>query len=724
MSRSNQFIIHDLAVIAQTGYNQGLALGEARLSFFYIDKDVTGRLERTISELIAKAQENHQQNTEKLNSEDLDYITRLTTNENFFYTNEPLSLTEFEILMNKINPLVKDSPHLHFILSSFAIKTNDNRVMNVTCHISGGSPAKYEFIIKNFTSDADFKYRDEKGGFLLPFDRKTYEKMEPALKLPQIKINNTLQAFSFFNLVHCKSRKGKQLITAIDICHDYREEVAKKNWVKQLEKDARLSDLAISHVVVGNTIYLDSEELKKSSLETSSSSLLHVDSIPSNHGCRYGVNQIKSELFEPSFGNPYLIYDIDAVEYTSTLVAEEIQTTALEELKVIGEEVAIKDSPEIKKISAINQGVELNQSPEIKNNSKRSIQTPGGIEEIEKVNINIDELQQEELNPNSSLQPEEELSIHPIGPQPFIEDKESSNVSDITDISLKPSNRDRDGNDLPQKKLGLPTTLSFSIEPKSPIVTEVIKSSEKANQSAVKEVHGSHSHTFFTPAPVAPELGAPANNKYQYSWKDFYTYKDYPKNEKVAFNPQPLNPIEPLQAAPLSTTSHWQQVEAPLDDHNRLYSIYSENKKEIIGDFTETQDEDEISLTVSTFPGKHSSQEKAIYACVFILQCLSILILHHASCLQDNFFQNEALLELDGNDKEEVQYLLKAWEYFGLPLNAISILSEDENISKGDDKELTKAFQSNSLKIYQESWDSLKNEHLALGGMQFSHKVH
>ena len=125
-------------------------------------KDMLKHLEISISELMDIAEDTYKANCYKPGTTDVDpdYITRLSSNEFFFYTKEPLTLKEFEELQNKIAAKATTlPPGVHLILSSFAVKTDDDKVMSVTPHITCGKPPGFQFIVKNNTSSVDVRYK-------------------------------------------------------------------------------------------------------------------------------------------------------------------------------------------------------------------------------------------------------------------------------------------------------------------------------------------------------------------------------------------------------------------------------------------------------------------------------------------------------------------------------------------------------------------------------------
>lgn len=102
----HRLMIRDIAVVAEiidSRSPSGEASNNSGVKFLKgltekESKSMLARLESCIHSLMMIAEEDHQNNFDSpLNNDvDLGYITRLSTNEFFFYTQEPLTLMEFQ----------------------------------------------------------------------------------------------------------------------------------------------------------------------------------------------------------------------------------------------------------------------------------------------------------------------------------------------------------------------------------------------------------------------------------------------------------------------------------------------------------------------------------------------------------------------------------------------------------------------------------------------------
>ncbi len=183
------------------------------------------------------------------------------------------------------------------------MKTTDDKVMNVTPHITCGAYQDFHFIVKNYTSPIDVHYKipNEMGETnTLPI----LDKNEPSSSMPQITINGTTKEFTFNNIIPCKTPNGTLFITAIDICLDHARGVAKKNYSALIKKDSTILKQPISHVVVSNCTSLNEENCI-------GRGIMHVDPHDSPSECKNGFSQQASALQKSIFGKDlFKIFDV------------------------------------------------------------------------------------------------------------------------------------------------------------------------------------------------------------------------------------------------------------------------------------------------------------------------------------------------------------------------------------------------------------------------------
>ena len=176
-------------------------------------------------------------------------ITRISTNEFYYYTQRPLSLDEFELIQNIISEwMSSQKKNIHLILGSFAVRTPSGMVINVTPHVCSGEKPKFSLIVKNNTSAIDFQYKEINGSPIKIGDSHCINEDE----LPKITISGEKIAFTFNNIVANKLESNRDLITLVDICEDHFLGVAKKNI--QCIPDILQSNPLVSHAIISNSI--------------------------------------------------------------------------------------------------------------------------------------------------------------------------------------------------------------------------------------------------------------------------------------------------------------------------------------------------------------------------------------------------------------------------------------------------------------------------------------
>jgi len=216
---------------------------------FNLVTDKTTQIERMmtgIEALVTHAANVHKADncipgSNELKPDNKNNITRLITNEFAFYTQKPLSMQEFEGLQNLMTILAKQQPeNLHLVLGSFAVRTADNRIMNVAAHIECGKEPKVNLIVKNYWSQLDPVFVDEDAngvkGMLLNMDVRQNVPPPPP--------------FTFNNVIECKTAGNARFLTCIDICLDHMAGVAKKNVTDILDSAVKGSEAGTNDKVI------------------------------------------------------------------------------------------------------------------------------------------------------------------------------------------------------------------------------------------------------------------------------------------------------------------------------------------------------------------------------------------------------------------------------------------------------------------------------------------
>jgi len=219
-------------------------------------------------------------------------ITRLVTNEFMFYTKVPLSMEEFGKFQQKLYDLAAAQPeNLHLVLGSFAVRTPDNKVMNVVPHIECGSSPKINFIVKNYPSDVDPTYSEVVDGerkILLNFDKEKGDNPESY----EIVLNGQSHKLSFNNIFECQAFGGGKFYSCVDICSDFSRGVAKENLIAKLRSEGKaeeLDSIQVTHIVTSNPIPLKGKEAQ------TLAPITHADPASSHITAKQGITNTNKE---------------------------------------------------------------------------------------------------------------------------------------------------------------------------------------------------------------------------------------------------------------------------------------------------------------------------------------------------------------------------------------------------------------------------------------------
>jgi hypothetical protein len=220
-------------------------------------------------------------------------ITRVSTPEFFFYTEEPLSIKEFESVVDRMEKSVTTRPDANLVLGSFAVQTPSGQVMNVTPHITGGETPRTQLIVKSYTSPIDVLY-ERPASIGPPGKFPALDGQSTASLPPGIRTEAGESSFTFNNLVHRDTPDGARCITAVDICLDHFFHVALDN-LKALPEASQ--DSPVSHMLVSCTL--------KPIPSHSIGEIVHADPYHSMYVAPDKVAKISSlEVDVPCFGQP------------------------------------------------------------------------------------------------------------------------------------------------------------------------------------------------------------------------------------------------------------------------------------------------------------------------------------------------------------------------------------------------------------------------------------
>lgn len=236
------------------------------------------------------------------------HITRLVTNEFAFYTKKPLSLHEFNVLQQCIVNTARMQPeNLHLVLSSFAVRTPDDKVMNVVAHVECGPTPRIHFTVKNNPSSIDPVYSE-----FTPRGRKTLYNIDAnrgdKVDHLGVIIDNKKIPFSFNNVFECQTVGGARFHSCVEICLDHAYGVAKNRLNQKLDNalngSAKRQDFLptqCSHIVTSNYIYLEKSKLLGVAT--------HADPVCSKVNPKVNASVLTKKFTQnPAFGTPLHIH--------------------------------------------------------------------------------------------------------------------------------------------------------------------------------------------------------------------------------------------------------------------------------------------------------------------------------------------------------------------------------------------------------------------------------
>ncbi|CAL7963914.1 hypothetical protein GAMM_60099 [Gammaproteobacteria bacterium] len=189
-------------------------------------------------------------------------ITRLTMNEFSLYTKKPLSANEFNNILSKISMLACNlRQNVHVLLSSFAVRAENERILNICVFIEGGNIPKIHIFAKNTASAVDIDYNTPD---------KLFSQQDSATK-PDNNVDGVIiaakagKAGLFINtggVFKVKTSGGAVYIQLIDICLDHAfghsKEVVERNFFGKATNMNETIPEQIEQCVTSNWIDIES----------------------------------------------------------------------------------------------------------------------------------------------------------------------------------------------------------------------------------------------------------------------------------------------------------------------------------------------------------------------------------------------------------------------------------------------------------------------------------
>lgn len=229
----------------------------------------------------------------------LNKITRLSTHEFSLYTKDPLNGAEFSSLIDAVYQIAKrQHSNVHLLLSSFAVLTNDNKILNVSLYVQCGSDPVIETFCKGRASPFDVSFSDQEqykyvSNFSQQDDSETVR--VSAFVAPE---SNQTELITNHTVFLVKTSGGGCYVQCIDVCFDHKHAHSRCLMNQCFERET-VNDILpeqVDHILTSNCAYPKKESYV-------SESLMHIDPILSKkHECDF---LLSSEL--PQSGRLHLL---------------------------------------------------------------------------------------------------------------------------------------------------------------------------------------------------------------------------------------------------------------------------------------------------------------------------------------------------------------------------------------------------------------------------------
>ncbi len=217
----------------------------------------------------------------------LNKITRILLPEFSLYTQKPLSMDHFISFRKSIEKIAaKQQPNVHILLSSMAVTSEDNTILNMSLYIQCGQEPKIEAFCKSIDSNSDIQY--PRSTLFSKQDHRTYYKNGELNRCKYI-ASQSGNIISGNNVFIVKTEGGAEFVQAIDVCLEHLYEIA-KNKLKDIigfDDPLIIPDQA-DHILTSNTIKL----IESSGI---TSPIVHVDPVNSFNNSPHIMHPMKKQ---------------------------------------------------------------------------------------------------------------------------------------------------------------------------------------------------------------------------------------------------------------------------------------------------------------------------------------------------------------------------------------------------------------------------------------------
>jgi hypothetical protein len=210
----------------------------------------------------------------KLKEDRKNCITRLTMNEFSLYTRSPLSADDFNKVLSGITEMAYNlEPNVHVLLSSFSVKVENGKVLNMSIFVEGGNPPALHTFAKNMASTVDVSYQDAEKLFSQQ-DRRLWPTYHA-----DIAASETGLSVGMGSVFVVTTAGGATYTQAVDVCLDHALGHSKEIMARRILEDASPDEIIpeqIEQCVTSNWIDIVAD----SSIATT---VLHADPVRSMH---------------------------------------------------------------------------------------------------------------------------------------------------------------------------------------------------------------------------------------------------------------------------------------------------------------------------------------------------------------------------------------------------------------------------------------------------------
>lgn len=183
-----------------------------------------------------------------LNPQCRNKITRLALSEFSLFAHRPLTLKEFSLLAEAVHKMAANlHPNVHLLLSTMAVITEDNTILNMSLHVQCGKDAKVTPFCKGSPHPGDIIYSGT--AFKNPGASEYITNMSTQVS------NNTI--------IRVKTEGGAEYVQAVDVCLDHCDRRSRELLHKAISRDAAhdhsLVPDQIDHLITSNSVYISKQ---------------------------------------------------------------------------------------------------------------------------------------------------------------------------------------------------------------------------------------------------------------------------------------------------------------------------------------------------------------------------------------------------------------------------------------------------------------------------------